>query len=156
MLEIEERCAYLLRQLRKKKGFTLRQCEEASGGRFKAVVMGSYERGTRAISLERLQEIADFYEVPIQYFFTQGKVSSAVTSRALIIDLRKLRKTTVVDISVARIAEFLSILAAKRNDWNGELISLRTGDEDMLSFIANDEGIRAKLELYGLLITAKN
>jgi transcriptional regulator with XRE-family HTH domain len=78
MIEIEARCAQLLRQLRKTRGMTLRDCEEESGGRFKAVVMGSYERGTRAISLQRLQEIADFYQVPIQYFFADPQKLSLI------------------------------------------------------------------------------
>lgn len=93
MIEVEERCALLIRELRKKKGLTLKECEELSRGRFKAVVMGSYERGTRAISLERLQEIADFYEVPIQYFF--GSDTSKIIERIFTFDLRRMKNSSI-------------------------------------------------------------
>ena len=56
--EIEELCAQRLRDLRRSRGLTLDQCESMSGGVIKAVVLGSYERGTRAISLARLTQLA--------------------------------------------------------------------------------------------------
>jgi hypothetical protein len=49
--EIEQRCAHKLRELRRSKGLTLQDCELISNGALKAVVLGSYERGHRAISL---------------------------------------------------------------------------------------------------------
>ena len=156
MIEIEERCAALLRQLRKKKGLTLRQCEEASGGRFKAVVMGSYERGTRAISLERLQEIADFYEVPIQYFFVDGKTPQSGTAPHLTFDLRKIRSAPYLEDGVTRIAALLALFVKKRSDWNGEVLTIRRSDGDLLPIIANDDDILEKLELDGIFFKTRS
>ena len=34
-------------------------------GRWKAVVVGSYERGDRAVTVQRLAELAEFYGVPV-------------------------------------------------------------------------------------------
>lgn len=156
MVEIEERCAALIRQLRKKKGLTLRQCEESSGGQFKAVVMGSYERGTRAISLERLQEIADFYGVPIQYFFSDAKVLKPNYLERCTFDLRKLRNSELADESFVPIAHLLAHLAKKRSDWNGEVLSIRRSDSDLLPLITNDDEIFEKLEFHSMFFQQKN
>src|SRR5690606_22454217 len=47
-----------LREARRARGLTLQDVEERSGGRWKAVVIGSYERGDRAVSAARLTELA--------------------------------------------------------------------------------------------------
>lgn len=148
MVEIEARCADLLRQLRKKRGMTLRECEEESGGRFKAVVMGSYERGTRAISLQRLQEIADFYHVPIQYFFSDSSPTSTNLNEKVTFDLRKIRLASAFDPSVEKLAKMLSIFITKRSDWNGELLTIRRSDNELLEVISDDADIVAKLRLH--------
>src|SRR5262249_60241187 len=44
---------------------SLHGVERKSGGRWKAVVVGSYERGDRAVSVQRLAELAEFYGVPV-------------------------------------------------------------------------------------------
>lgn len=54
-----------LRQVRQELGLSLQRVEEKSNGRWKAVVVGSYERADRAITVARLFELADFYGVPI-------------------------------------------------------------------------------------------
>jgi transcriptional regulator with XRE-family HTH domain len=58
-----------LRKIRKSKGLSLRQVEILSNGKYKPITIGSYERGTRAISVNRLIELAELYEVPITEFF---------------------------------------------------------------------------------------
>lgn len=148
MIEIEAHCAQLLRQLRKTRGMTLSQCEVESGGRFKAVVMGSYERGTRAISLQRLQEIADFYHVPIQYFFSDSSPSSTDLNEKVTFDLRKIRLASAFDPSVEKIAKMLSTFISKRSDWNGELLTIRRSDNELLEVVSDDAHIVAKLKLH--------
>ena len=54
-----------LRQVRKEKGLSLMNAEEKSGGVWRAVVIGSYERGDRNITVGRLCELASFYGVPV-------------------------------------------------------------------------------------------
>ena len=46
-------------------GLSLHGVEEKSEGRWKAVVVGSYERGDRAVTVAKLAELAEFYGVPV-------------------------------------------------------------------------------------------
>lgn len=150
MIEIEERCALLIRELRKKKGLTLKECEELSQGRFKAVVMGSYERGSRAISLERLQEIADFYQVPVQYFFADD--TSHPLDRKFTFDLRRMKNSTYTEEGFDRIKALLSHFIRMRGDWNGEILSIRRGDGEILVTVSSDKEIISKLDFHGYLV----
>jgi transcriptional regulator with XRE-family HTH domain len=134
-LEIEKRCAHLLRELRHRKGLTLQECEELSHGELKAVVLGSYERGHRAISLARLQQLANFYEVPIEYFFTDAPLASNAENGRLVFDLRRIRSLTDLNPSLKNVKKYLASIAARRRDWNGEVISLRGSDSEVLSLI---------------------
>jgi len=52
-----------LRWIRNETGLSLMGVEEKSAGKWKAVVIGSYERGNRAITVIRLIELAAFYGV---------------------------------------------------------------------------------------------
>ena len=52
-----------LRAVRRQLGMTLEQVEQRSQGRFKMIVVGSYERADRAITVQRLAELAEVYGV---------------------------------------------------------------------------------------------
>jgi transcriptional regulator with XRE-family HTH domain len=54
-----------LRAVRKSKGLTLREVEARSNGRFRAVTLGTWERGDRVISLSQALDLAEFYEIPL-------------------------------------------------------------------------------------------
>ncbi|MBN9620185.1 MAG: helix-turn-helix transcriptional regulator, partial [Actinobacteria bacterium] len=54
-----------LRAVRTRQHLSLHGVERKSEGRLKAVVVGSYERGDRAVSVQRLAELAEFYGVPV-------------------------------------------------------------------------------------------
>lgn len=58
-----------LRIIRKSKGLTLHKVELLSNGMHKAVVVGSYERGSRSISVDRLISLSILYDVPVSDFF---------------------------------------------------------------------------------------
>lgn len=58
-----------LRKVRKSKDLTLHQVEVLSNGIHKCTVVGSYERGTRSISVDRLIALAEFYDVSVSEFF---------------------------------------------------------------------------------------
>src|SRR3712207_8456676 len=53
-----------LRAIRNQQGLSLQGVEDKSHGRWKAVVVGSYERGDRAATGQRLSELAVFYGLP--------------------------------------------------------------------------------------------
>lgn len=150
--EIEKRCSERLRTIRREKGLTLHQFEELSGGEVKAVVLGSYERGTRAISLARLTQLAELYNVPLQYFLGTDHESREVGNKeSFIFDLRKVAR--VADGDLMPLSRYLQRIITLRSDWNGEVISLRLNDSENLSLILNQDGttLTDYLRLEGLL-----
>src|SRR5580700_12008047 len=54
-----------LRVVRKQMRLSLQAVEAMSEQEFKASVLGAYERGERAISVPRLQRLAQLYDVPV-------------------------------------------------------------------------------------------
>lgn len=128
-LPIEDHCAAKLKELRRKKGLTLEECEIASEGKFKAVVLGSYERGTRAVSLSKLSQLSDFYEVPISYFFSSKNLSG---EGRWVFDLRRLKERNDGNFPLNFISNSLARIAELRSDWEGEILSIR--ESDRLSF----------------------
>src|SRR6476660_5166546 len=70
-----------LRAIRTQQGLSLHGVEEKSHGRWKAVVVGSYERGDRAVTVQRLSELADFYGVPVSELLPEGHATAAAGSR---------------------------------------------------------------------------
>src|ERR1041384_5290263 len=65
-----------LRGIRQQQGLSLHGVEQKSGGRWKAVVVGSYERGDRAVTVQKLAELADFYGVPVAELLPEGRIPS--------------------------------------------------------------------------------
>jgi transcriptional regulator with XRE-family HTH domain len=133
----EAHCATLLRQLRQKKGLTLEQFETFSKGRIKSVVLGSYERGTRAISIARLDQLAKLYEVPLSYFFTTTEMVSDLHVQRFIFDLRRVNLLDGLDERLLPVRKFLSLIVHRRRDWNGEVISIRRSDSENLALISD-------------------
>ena len=56
-----------LRDIRRQQELTLKQVEIKSRGVWKAVVVGSYERGSRTLSIEKALRLCEFYGVPVSY-----------------------------------------------------------------------------------------
>jgi transcriptional regulator with XRE-family HTH domain len=156
-VEIEKRCARLLRELRRKRGLTLQECEELTQGELKAVVLGSYERGHRAISLARLQQLADFYQVEIEYFFIDTSVTSSTESGRLVFDIRRIKKLVDLGPTLVNVKKYLASIAARRRDWNGEVISLRSSDSEVLSMIneISISDLYQELRLAGFLFASE-
>src|ERR671938_613933 len=74
-----------LRAIRNQQGLSLQGVEDKSHGRWKAVVVGSYERGDRAVTVQRLSELAVFYGVPVSELLPDPRPSSAVTATTKIV-----------------------------------------------------------------------
>ena len=147
--EIEEICAGKLREISRKRGLTLHGFEALSNGSVKAVVLGSYERGTRAVSLERLEHIAQLYEVPIQYFFGISSEAKPESEKGFIFDIRRISQRSELSPPLASVKRYIAAIAGQRSDWNGEVISLRRADSDCLALMCEMEIRELTTELRG-------
>jgi transcriptional regulator with XRE-family HTH domain len=129
-----------LREIRRVRKWTLKDFENASDGEIKDVVLGSYERGSRSMSVSKLRTIAQIYEVPIEVFFGNNqKTHLEHNAQTIVIDLRKLREADERNNATVllSIREFTSGVARMRQDWNGEIISLRNADVTFLAIMAS-------------------
>ena len=126
-----------LRTLRKSRAWTLHDIESRTGGSIKAVVMGSYERGTRAISLARALELANLFAIPISELLSEPNQRRDENPRFNRFDQRRLAEllSEREDERLGKINTFLVAIAQRRGDWNGEIISLRSTDLDTLTLI---------------------
>ena len=99
--------------------------------------MGSYERGSRAISLARAIEIANLFSIPLTELIEEPSTRISGEGALLILDLRKLRGVDSIKITdeIAKLRSFANAICAKRRDWNGEVLTLRTGDLDTLTLV---------------------
>ena len=132
-----ESVATRLRTIRKSRGWTLHDIEKRTGGSIKAVVMGSYERGTRAISLARALELANLFAIPISELLSEPSLRNDETPRFRRFDQRRIAKllSENEDERLGKLNNFLVAIAQRRGDWNGEILSLRSTDLDTLTLI---------------------
>ncbi|WP_020501935.1 MULTISPECIES: transcriptional regulator [Sciscionella] len=123
-----------LRGIRQQQGLSLHGVEQKSAGRWKAVVVGSYERGDRAVTVQKLSELADFYGVPVAELLPEGR-SPAVTEPAtkIVINLERLQQLPVE--KVGPLARYAATIQAQRGDYNGKVLSIRNEDLRSLAII---------------------
>ena len=154
-LEISKR----LRQIRKQQNLTLKQVEIRSRGKWKAVVIGSYERGTRSLSISKAKSLCEFYGVPLSALFQIEGIQQVPPSEgALRIDLRNLRsKISQNDSLIGQLHNLLSFIARRRDDWNGEIMTIRLQDNEVLGLLVQKEQseLRKALEIRDLLFKAR-
>ena len=126
-----------LRLLRKSRGWTLHDVEKVSNGSIKAVVMGSYERGSRAISLARCLELAELFSIPITELLIEPSSMKSDHQFSKRFDLR--RSSTLCrdenSPQFVTLHKFLIAIAARRGDWNGEILTLRESDLDTITLL---------------------
>jgi transcriptional regulator with XRE-family HTH domain len=163
-IEQSERIRIRIRQLRRERGLTLRDFEEKSGGRIRAIVMGAYERGDRSMSLGKLIEISKVFGIELSHLIgsaeltqssgtsSSGTSSSATPSSRYIFDLRVLNS---LDDSPQKVIllRYLSRIAEQRGDWGGEVISLRQSDIESLSKVIDNQTSTFEQWIQGQAIT---
>ncbi|HWH27628.1 MAG TPA: transcriptional regulator [Mycobacteriales bacterium] len=134
MTEYAKALGARLRAIRTQQGLSLHGVEEKSQGRWKAVVVGSYERGDRAVTVQRLAELADFYGVPVNELLPEGAGTAASEPAArIIIDLEQL--STVPPDKAAPLARYAATIQSQRGDYNGRVLSIRQEDLRSLAVI---------------------
>ena len=137
-----------LRAVRISKGLTLSQVSLQSKGSISAIALGSYERGDRSLSTQKLFEISQIYGVPVAELLSSP--NKGIDSGRVIIDLRKLSLNQ--DSATEAPLKIIQRIAAMRHDWNGEVISLRSTDVTMLKIFADysEEEIGTFLQNFAL------
>lgn len=123
-----------LRSIRQQQGLSLQGVEQKSQGRWKAVVIGSYERGDRAVTVSKLAELADFYGVPVVELLPDAASRAAVEPPSkLILDLERL--SGVADEKAGPLIRYAASIQSQRGDYNGRVLSIRHEDLRALSVI---------------------
>jgi hypothetical protein len=118
-----------LRAVRRAQGMRLQDVQERSGGRFKAVVVGSYERGDRAVATHRLAALAGFYGVPVDDLLPDDDAWSHAGSRTSVVvrlDVPALHVATDHDLQpLQQVVRHVRVL---RGDLHGQVLTLRGDD----------------------------
>jgi transcriptional regulator with XRE-family HTH domain len=123
-----------LRGIRQQQGLSLHGIEQKSGGKWKAVVVGSYERGDRAVTVQKLAELADFYGVPVAELLPEGRVqTNAEPATKIVINLERLQQLPVD--KVGPLARYAATIQSQRGDYNGKVLSIRNEDLRSLAII---------------------
>lgn len=129
-----------LRKIRSSRGLSLSEVESLSEGRLKAVVLGSYERGARALTVKRAIEIAQLYQIPISQLFADQTPLEIINPGRTIVDLRTINRRALDGthqyheryILLARVAQRI---VRARQDWNGEVLSVRQTDIETVALV---------------------
>ena len=123
-----------LRAIRNQQGLSLQGVEDKSHGRWKAVVVGSYERGDRAVTVQKLAELADFYGVPVAELLPEGRVPSGSEPAAkIVINLERLQQLPAE--KAGPLARYAAAIQSQRGDYNGKVLSIRNEDLRSLAII---------------------
>ncbi|MFN8157962.1 MAG: transcriptional regulator [Candidatus Nanopelagicales bacterium] len=126
-----------LRSIRQQQGLSLHGVEEKSHGRWKAVVVGSYERGDRAVTVQKLAELADFYAVPVSELLPDASPAAAAEPpQRLVLDLERLG--LVPAEKAGPLARYAAAIQAQRGDYNGRVLSIRQDDLRTLAVIYDE------------------
>lgn len=120
-----------LRIIRKSKGWSLQDVERHSNGKWKAVVIGSYERSDRSISLRKAISLMEFYQVPISELFPE--ISQETKAKSISINLLNLADAQNTNSESLR--KFTKSIGDRRKDWNGKILTIRANDLQFLSLI---------------------
>jgi transcriptional regulator with XRE-family HTH domain len=139
-----------LRQVRVDRGWSLQEVERASEGRWKAAVIGSYERGDRNISATRLLELADFYGVRPSDVLPGEVAPQRSFGTSIVVDLRRLE---ALGPRYAPLRRYLETIQIQRGDFNRRVLSVRNEDLRALAVVhdTTPEALTDELRREGVL-----
>jgi len=160
LVSYQQRLGDRLRAIRQQQGLTLQQVEEISQGRWKAVVVGSYERGDRAVSVAKLAELSEFYNVPVSELLPKEEPEAPPPASAdpakVMLNLRGLARADL-DPELQPVSRFAHTIQLQRGDFNGSVLTIRGEDLRALSVVYGTapEELVDRLEGEGLLAQAR-
>ena len=120
-----------LRAVRMQQHLSLHGVERKSGGRWKAVVVGSYERGDRAVSVQRLSELAEFYGVPVGDLLPPEEAVAPAERGGTPLSRIVLNLDRVTDLSEGQsdiLRRFASSIQRQRGEVGARTLSVRYED----------------------------
>ena len=138
-----------LRSLRKAQHMSLDDVERQSSGRWSASAIGAYERGFRTLSLPRLHELAEFYDVPVSVLLGEQTTTQEGPPK-LVLDLEALSRVP----EAAPVQRFVRSIIVERGDYNGRVLTIRRDDlRAICALLQTDinEAV-ARLEAWGALV----
>lgn len=141
-----------LRSIRTQQGLSLHGVEEKSEGRWKAVVVGSYERGDRAVTVAKLAELAEFYGVPVAELLPEARPTRrGMAAPRLVIDLQRLAELPAHQ--AGPLARYAAAIQSQRGDYNGKVLTIRSEDLRSLAVIydLDPEELTEQLVEWGVL-----
>jgi transcriptional regulator with XRE-family HTH domain len=143
-----------LRNIRTQKGMSLHDVQDASEGRWKAAVVGAYERGDRNVTVARLAELAGFYGVPVTELLpdeADPPASAPAAPARVILDLEQLDR--LPEQQRAPLTRFATAIQVQRGDFNGRVLTIRQDDLMALAILyqTTAEDLSHRLGEWGLL-----
>lgn len=144
-----KRLGVRLRAARELRGWSLRDVESQSGGRFRSSAVGSYERATRLVSVPRLHSLAELYGVPLVRLLPGevalasagvGDADRATAARprssddGVVLDLVALESARGPDFQPLR--RYVETIRAQRHDYDAPTLTVRGGDVTALAAIS--------------------
>src|SRR5260370_7923092 len=112
-----------LRAIRTQQGLSLHGVEEKSRGRWKAVVVGSYERGDRSVTVQKLAELAEFYGVPVSELLPGDVLPTLLApSPKLVIDLERMAQ--LPKDKAGPLPRYVATIHSHRAHYNAPALSL--------------------------------
>lgn len=140
-----------LRAVRTQRRLSLDEVERRSDGRWSASAIGAYERGFRNLSLPRLQELAEFYDVPMSVLLGEVDIREYSSERPerIVLDLLALERVE----EAVLVSRYAKTIVLERGDWNGRVLSIRRDDVRALARMhdATEEELIAMLARWGAL-----
>ena len=116
-------------------GWSLADFELHSTGAITAVAMGSYERGTRTLSITKLITICNILQISLIHILAPGaELTTGKCADRHIYDLRALQGLPQ-SAEKTHLLSYIHQIIRERGDWKGAVISLRVSDVENLRYI---------------------
>lgn len=142
-----------LRAVRRLRRLSLEEVERRSGGRWSASAIGAYERGFRTLSLHRLRDLAEFYDVPLGALLGEEEVivlpRTDVPSR-VVLDLDALERNP----EATEVARYVASIAEERQGPPRRRLAVRAGDVRLLCVMlqVDEAGLVERLAQWGAVV----